>query len=76
MSRLRTSRLARRAAAANVHMTCSAVLPENFIAARDAAGFTEKDVSVNLHDNYDHSYYFISTFAPGALADARSDGQG
>ncbi|POY74694.1 putative S-formylglutathione hydrolase [Rhodotorula taiwanensis] len=43
------------------------LLPENFIAARDAAGFTEKDVSVNLHDNYDHSYYFISTFAPAHI---------
>ncbi|GAA5913061.1 hypothetical protein JCM6882_005551 [Rhodosporidiobolus microsporus] len=40
------------------------LLPENFIAARDAAGFSSKDVEVNLHDNYDHSYYFISTFAP------------
>lgn len=41
------------------------VLPENFIAARDAAGFSDKDVSVSLHEHYDHSYYFISTFAPG-----------
>ncbi|TKA50962.1 hypothetical protein B0A53_05743 [Rhodotorula sp. CCFEE 5036] len=40
------------------------LLPENFIAARDAAGFSDKDVSVSLHDHYDHSYYFISTFAP------------
>ncbi|GAA5984737.1 hypothetical protein JCM10908_003479 [Rhodotorula pacifica] len=40
------------------------LLPENFVAARDAAGFSAKDVSVSLHDNYDHSYYFISTFAP------------
>ncbi|GAA5868577.1 hypothetical protein JCM3774_005434 [Rhodotorula dairenensis] len=40
------------------------LLPENFIAARDAAGISDKDVSVSLHDNYDHSYYFISTFAP------------
>ncbi|GAA6015339.1 hypothetical protein JCM8202_002432 [Rhodotorula sphaerocarpa] len=40
------------------------LLPENFIAARDAAGFSAKDVSVSLHEHYDHSYYFISTFAP------------
>ncbi|GJN93261.1 hypothetical protein Rhopal_006308-T1 [Rhodotorula paludigena] len=40
------------------------LLPENFIAARDAAGFSSKDIEVNLHENYDHSYYFISTFAP------------
>ncbi|GAA6036404.1 hypothetical protein JCM8097_001704 [Rhodosporidiobolus ruineniae] len=40
------------------------LLPENFISARDAAGFSAEQVAVNLHDNYDHSYYFISTFAP------------
>ncbi|KAM0791080.1 hypothetical protein ACM66B_004371 [Microbotryomycetes sp. NB124-2] len=40
------------------------LLPENFIAARNEAGFTDNQVQVNLHDDYDHSYYFISTFAP------------
>ncbi|KAK4046234.1 hypothetical protein OIV83_006213 [Microbotryomycetes sp. JL201] len=40
------------------------LLPENFIAARDEAGFSDSQVKVNLHENYDHSYYFISTFAP------------
>ncbi|BGP03096.1 S-formylglutathione hydrolase [Rhodotorula toruloides] len=43
------------------------LLPENFIAARDAAGFSSKDVEVNLHEHYDHSYYFISTFAPAHI---------
>lgn len=38
------------------------MLPENFIAAAKAAGFSEKQVQVNLHDKYDHSYWFISTF--------------
>lgn len=47
-------------------------MPENFIAARDAAGFSDKDVSVSLHDHYDHSYYFISTFAPGECPSARN----
>ncbi|GAA6021246.1 hypothetical protein JCM11491_001522 [Sporobolomyces phaffii] len=40
------------------------LLPENFIKARDEAGFTRDQVSVNLHANYDHSYWFISTFGP------------
>ncbi|BGP27288.1 hypothetical protein JCM10295v2_006252 [Rhodotorula toruloides] len=43
------------------------LLPENFIAARDAAGFSPEDVEVNLHEHYDHSYYFISTFAPAHI---------
>ncbi|BGP43034.1 hypothetical protein JCM10450v2_007153 [Rhodotorula kratochvilovae] len=43
------------------------LLPENFIAARDAAGFSSSAVSVNLHEKYDHSYYFISTFAPAHI---------
>lgn len=40
------------------------LLPENFVAAAKAASFSEADVQVNLHEGYDHSYYFISTFAP------------
>ncbi|GAA5953547.1 hypothetical protein JCM10213_009319 [Rhodosporidiobolus nylandii] len=43
------------------------LLPENLIAARDAAGFSAEQVEVNLHQNYDHSYYFISTFAPAHI---------
>ncbi|GAA5972985.1 hypothetical protein JCM11641_000351 [Rhodosporidiobolus odoratus] len=43
------------------------LLPENFVAARDAVGLTDKQVEVNLHENYDHSYYFISTFAPAHI---------
>jgi S-formylglutathione hydrolase len=40
------------------------VLPENFIKASKETGFTQNQIKVNLHENYDHSYYFISTFAP------------
>ncbi|GAA6059035.1 hypothetical protein JCM10212_001260 [Sporobolomyces blumeae] len=40
------------------------LLPENFIEARASAGLSESAVQVNLHDNYDHSYWFISTFGP------------
>ncbi|SCZ97574.1 BZ3500_MvSof-1268-A1-R1_Chr4-3g07259 [Microbotryum saponariae] len=41
------------------------LLPENFIEAAKKAGFSEEQVKVSLHEGYDHSYYFISTFAPG-----------
>ena len=37
------------------------VLPENFTEALSASGLK---ATVNLHEGYDHSYYFISTFAP------------
>ncbi|KAK4705499.1 S-formylglutathione hydrolase, partial [Phenoliferia sp. Uapishka_3] len=37
------------------------LLPENFQQVVSTSGFT---TSVNLHEGYDHSYYFISTFAP------------
>ncbi|KPV72662.1 carbohydrate esterase family 1 protein [Rhodotorula graminis WP1] len=43
------------------------LLPENLIAARDAAGFSASQLAVNLHERYDHSYYFISTFAPAHI---------
>lgn len=43
------------------------VLPENFIEAAKGAGFSESQVQVNLHEKYDHSYWFISTFGPGEL---------
>ncbi|KAJ3242155.1 hypothetical protein HDU78_001472 [Chytriomyces hyalinus] len=39
------------------------LLPENFEKASRASGFTKEQVSVNLHDGYDHSYYFVSSFA-------------
>jgi len=40
------------------------LLPENLIEARDAAGLSKEQIQVNLHDDYDHSYWFISTFGP------------
>ncbi|KAJ3345355.1 hypothetical protein HDU83_004152 [Entophlyctis luteolus] len=39
------------------------LLPEAFEAAARAAGYPATQVSVSLHDFYDHSYYFISSFA-------------
>lgn len=33
--------------------------PERFVRAAEAVG---RDVSYRLHDGYDHSYYFVSTF--------------
>ncbi|KAI9740682.1 MAG: hypothetical protein M1818_004646 [Claussenomyces sp. TS43310] len=38
------------------------LLPENLVAAAKAAG-KDKALTVRLHDGYDHSYFFISTFA-------------
>jgi len=40
------------------------LLPENFIKAASSNRHAEDDVTVNLVDGYDHSYYFISTFGP------------
>lgn len=40
------------------------VLPENLVAAVKSVGHSEVDVEVNMREGYDHSYYFISTFAP------------
>jgi len=40
------------------------LLPEKFVAAAKAAGFSEDDVQVHSRPGYDHSYYFISTFGP------------
>ncbi|TIB78836.1 hypothetical protein E3Q23_00649 [Wallemia mellicola] len=37
------------------------LLPENFVSAAKEAGI---NVDYRLEDGYDHSYYFISTFAP------------
>ncbi|KAJ3291618.1 hypothetical protein HDU79_002188 [Rhizoclosmatium sp. JEL0117] len=39
------------------------LLPENFEKASRAAGFGEDQVQVNLREGYDHSYYFVSSFA-------------
>ncbi|KAF9015559.1 esterase D [Cyathus striatus] len=39
------------------------LLPENFLKAARNAGYDEVQVRVRSHDGYDHSYYFISTFA-------------
>ncbi|KAL1708388.1 carbohydrate esterase family 1 protein [Schizophyllum commune] len=39
------------------------LLPENFLKAARDAGYDEVQVRVRSQDDYDHSYYFISTFA-------------
>ncbi|KAM0754093.1 carbohydrate esterase family 1 protein [Meredithblackwellia eburnea MCA 4105] len=39
------------------------LLPENFGEAVSATGFSSS-ITSNLREGYDHSYYFISTFAP------------
>ncbi|KAJ7225702.1 carbohydrate esterase family 1 protein [Mycena pura] len=39
------------------------LLPENFLQAAHNAGHDEKQVQVRRQEGYDHSYYFISTFA-------------
>ncbi|TFK36885.1 carbohydrate esterase family 1 protein [Crucibulum laeve] len=39
------------------------LLPENFLKAARDVGYDEVQVRVRSHDAYDHSYYFISTFA-------------
>ncbi|PWO00861.1 alpha/beta-hydrolase [Tilletiopsis washingtonensis] len=40
------------------------LLPEAFERTAREAGYEEKQVQVRLQEGYDHSYYFISTFAP------------
>ncbi|KZV91337.1 putative esterase D [Exidia glandulosa HHB12029] len=40
------------------------LLPENLVAAAEKAGFPTSQVTVRAQPGYDHSYYFISTFAP------------
>jgi len=37
--------------------------PDNFLKAARAAGYDELQVRVRSHEGYNHSYYFISTFA-------------
>ncbi|TFK30818.1 esterase D [Coprinopsis marcescibilis] len=39
------------------------LLPENFLKAARAAGYDEVQIRVRSQPEYDHSYYFISTFA-------------
>jgi len=39
------------------------LLPENFLKAAREAGHDEFQIRVRSHVDYDHSYYFISTFA-------------
>ncbi|KAF7339625.1 S-formylglutathione hydrolase [Mycena sanguinolenta] len=39
------------------------LLPENFLKAARDAGHDESQVEVRSQEGYDHSYYFISTFA-------------
>ncbi|KAF9527774.1 esterase D [Crepidotus variabilis] len=39
------------------------LLPENFLKTARDAGYDEVQVRVRRHEGYDHSYYFISTFA-------------
>lgn len=38
------------------------LLPENFVEAAKTSGHGEKDITLRLQPDYDHSYYFISTF--------------
>lgn len=38
------------------------LLPENFIAAAKEAG-VDKGIDLRMQPDYDHSYFFISTFA-------------
>lgn len=45
------------------------LLPENFQqVAQDKGWLNEKAVQVRLQDGYDHSYFFISTFADDHIA--------
>ncbi|KAI9804883.1 MAG: hypothetical protein M1825_001252 [Sarcosagium campestre] len=39
------------------------LLPENFAAAAKEAGVYDNDVKIRYHADYDHSYYFIASFA-------------
>ncbi|ESK98013.1 s-formylglutathione hydrolase [Moniliophthora roreri MCA 2997] len=39
------------------------LLPDNFLKAAREAGYDEVQVRVRSQEGYDHSYYFISTFA-------------
>jgi len=39
------------------------LLPENFLKAARGAGYDDVQVHVREQEGYDHSYYFVSTFA-------------
>jgi len=43
------------------------LLPENFLKAASSNRRADDVVEVNLVEGYDHSYYFISTFAPAHI---------
>jgi len=45
------------------------LLPENFIKAAKEAG-NDKNINLRIQPDYDHSYYFISTFADDHIAHA------
>ncbi|KAH8921568.1 carbohydrate esterase family 1 protein [Atractiella rhizophila] len=40
------------------------LLPEEFVKVAKEKGYTDDQIKVNFREGYDHSYYFISTFAP------------
>jgi len=39
------------------------LMPEEFMKAAKEAGYQDPDVKIRLQDGYDHSYYFVTTFA-------------
>ena len=39
------------------------LLPENFVEAAKLSEHTDKDIKLRMQPDYDHSYYFIATFA-------------
>ncbi|KAL9070036.1 MAG: hypothetical protein Q9157_005953 [Trypethelium eluteriae] len=45
------------------------LLPENFVKAAKEAG-VDKDVKLRMQPDYDHSYYFMATFADDHIAHA------
>lgn len=47
----------------------SQLLPENFVAAAKEAGVDE-GIKLRMQPDYDHSYFFISTFADDHVAHA------
>jgi S-formylglutathione hydrolase FrmB len=46
------------------------LLPENFVEAAKSSGHDEKEIKLRMQPRYDHSYYFISTFAEDHVAHA------
>jgi S-formylglutathione hydrolase len=39
------------------------LLPEKFVEAAKESGHEKEDVVVRMQDGYDHSYYFVASFA-------------